>query len=98
MAVESPAGVGGERGEHDHGGKDDVAQFGLNVVPGVGDALAGVLAECPDNGLADFAGFLGELASGGDFRRLAAIELARGNFPQEILDSMTVLLDRKSVV
>jgi hypothetical protein len=61
MPVERLAGVGRERGERDHSGDDDVAQFGLNVFPGVGDALARVLAERPDNGLGDFAGFLGQL-------------------------------------
>ena len=49
MAVERLAGVGGERGERDHGGEDDVAQFGLDGVPGVGEALAGILAERPDD-------------------------------------------------
>ena len=55
MAVERLARVGGQRGQRNHGGDDDVAQFGLNVFPGVGDALARVLAERPDNGLGDFA-------------------------------------------
>ena len=49
MVVERLARVGRERGERDHGGEDDVAQFGLDGVPGVGEALAGILAERPDD-------------------------------------------------
>jgi hypothetical protein len=61
VSVEDLWGVGGQRGERDHGGEHDVAEFGLHVVPGVGDALARVLAHNADDGLGDLAGFLGEL-------------------------------------
>jgi hypothetical protein len=43
VGIEDLGGVRGERGERDHGGKDDVAELGVHVVPGVGDALARVL-------------------------------------------------------
>ena len=35
MLGEQPAGVGGEGGQRDHGREDDVAEFCLDVVPGV---------------------------------------------------------------
>jgi len=38
VAVECLAGLGGQRGERDHSGEDDVAQLGLDVCPGMGDA------------------------------------------------------------
>jgi hypothetical protein len=60
VAFEDLAGIRGEGRKRDHGGEDDIAQFGMHVVPGVSDALARVLAHGPDDGLRDLAGFLGE--------------------------------------
>ena len=61
MFSEDLARVGGQGGQGDHGGEDDVAELGGDVVPGVGDALARVLADGAGDGLGHFAGFLGDL-------------------------------------
>ena len=61
VGVEGLLRIRRERGQRDHPGEDHVAQFGLDVVPGVRDPLARVLPGHPDDRLGDLAALLGQL-------------------------------------
>ncbi|MEU8781770.1 hypothetical protein [Streptomyces sp. NPDC048637] len=52
--------VGAHAGEGDHARDDDVGDLGVDVLPGVAVALAGVGAAGTDDGLGGFAGLLGD--------------------------------------